>query len=123
MMSRASARPRRSGATLLEVIVALTILAAAGLAAMGSVRESVDAVERAAVVDREVRAASAFLEAVTLWSRTELDQRLGDRRQGPWWLRIDRASETVYAISLSDSLHREILRTSLFRAPPSHATP
>jgi hypothetical protein len=59
------------------------------------------------------------MDAVTLWSRVELDQRLGERRQGSWWLRIDRATETLYVVTLADSLHRPILRTSVFRVAVS----
>lgn len=110
---------RRSGVTLLEVIVALTILAMAGMSITASVRVSFDSVERAHAVDREIRSASAFLDAVTLWSRTELDQRLGERRQGAWSLRIDRTTETLYVLTLSDSAHRQLFRTSLFRAAAS----
>jgi type II secretory pathway pseudopilin PulG len=112
-------RPGRSkprhGLTLLEVVVSLAILGTAGIAIMGMAHESFDAARRAIRLDREVRAGSAFLDAVTLWTRAELDQRLGERRQGPWWLRIDHATETIYAITLSDSTRRQLLQTIVFR--------
>jgi len=120
-------RPRtggipRSGATLLEVIVALTILATAGLAAVTVTREALHAVQHAREADRDVMRASAFLEVVALWPREDLDQRLGDRPQGPWRLRIDRPLPTLYEVTLSDSARRRaILRTSLYRPEASDA--
>lgn len=113
---------RRHGAVLLEVMVALTILATAGLAALGLTREATHAVEHARVAGREIAAASAFLEVVVLWPREELDQRLGDRVQGPWRLSIQRSYPMLYEVVLRDStLAREILRTSLYRPESSDA--
>ena len=112
----------RAGSTLLEVIVALTILATAGLAAVTGTREAMHAVQHAREADRDRIRASAFLEVVALWPREDLDQRLGDRPQGPWRLRIDRPLPTLYEVTLSDSARRRaILRTSLYRPEASDA--
>ena len=105
----------RTGLTLIEVVVSLAILGTAGIAIMGMAHQAFVAASRAIQLDRETRAASAFLEAVTIWTRDELDQRLGRRPQGVWWLRIDRTSESVYAITLTDSANRALLRTALYR--------
>ena len=114
---------RRDGAALLEVMVALTILATAGLAAISLTREAIHAVEHAREVDRELAKAGAFLEAVALWPREDLDRRLGERVQGTWRLRIDRPHPTIYEAVLSDSARsREILRTALYRPQPADAT-
>lgn len=104
------------GVALLEVIVGLTVLVLIGFTASVMVVEATEAVHRAARADAEMRAASAFLDAVALWPREDLDRRLGDRRQGPWRLRLDRPTPTLYTAVLSDSTGRsEILRTSLYR--------
>lgn len=118
MHNRFSAR-RRTGAILLEVIVALTIFGISALAATILVRQSVKGVESVYRRDAENRKAVAFMAAVSLWSREELDQRLGSRRQGAWLLYIDRPAESIYRLQLSDSTGRDvILETALFRAQP-----
>jgi len=112
------ARSRR-GAVLLEAIVALAVLSVAGTAAVTLVSQSADAVRRAREADVEAREASAFLHAVSLWTREDLDRRLGDRPQGDWRLQVQRPSPTLYEVVLVDSARtRVILRTALFRPEP-----
>jgi type II secretory pathway pseudopilin PulG len=109
-------RGSESGAALLETIVAVAILATAGTAAVAMASEAARAVERARDMDRRVREASAFVDAVALWPRADLDRRLGERRQGRWHLRLDRPSDELYTVVLVDSISgAEILRTALFR--------
>ena len=104
--------------TLLEVIVALVILAVTGSAVIAAAHQSFGAVSHARRSASEILEASDFVDAVTLWTRTELDQRLGERRQGSWWLRIDRPLPSLYTIVLTDSLRHELVRTSLYRRTP-----
>jgi hypothetical protein len=109
--------PARRGAALLEALVAVAILGTAGVAFVAIGAESAEVVRRAQAADEESRAASAFLEAVALWPREDLDRRLGSRRQGPWVLRVDRPWPALYVASLRDSSdRRELLRTALYRA-------
>ncbi len=112
-------RASEAGAALLEVIVAVAVLATAGTAAAAMAFESARAVERARAADLAAREASAFLDAVALWPREELDRRLGDRLQGPWVLRIGRPDRALYTAALVDTATgAELLRTALFRADP-----
>lgn len=107
---------RAHGAALLEVLVALTILATVGATIVAFAAETGRALVRARETEREVRAASALLDAVALWPRTDLDRHLGDRAQGPWRMRVDRPAPTVYTIAITDSTPaREILHTTLYR--------
>ena len=109
----------RRGAVLLEAMAALVILAVAGTAAVTMVSQGADAVRRAREADAEARQANAFFHAVALWTREDLDRRLGDRPQGEWRLRIQRPAPTLYEVVLVDSAAtREILRTSLHRPEP-----
>ncbi len=111
---------RETGAGLLEVIAALAILSLAGVAAVTAVAESAAAVRRAREADVEFRTAGAFLEAIALWTREDLDRRLGDRPQGPWRLIIGRPLPTLYTVALTDSTSgRVLLRTSLYRQEPA----
>lgn len=108
-----------AGAALLEAIVALTVLVTAGTAAVSLASQSAQAVHAAHDREAEMRSASAFLEAVALWTRDDLDRRLGDRPQGSWRLRIDRPAPELYVVVLTDSTGTiEILRTALFRPAP-----
>ncbi len=109
----------RRGAVLLEVLVALTILSGVGAALLSSAWLWHRTAERAREAEATLRSASAFVEAVTLWTRTELDQRLGDHAQGPWRLRIERPQPWLYQIALTDAAHNELIRTALFRELPS----
>ncbi|HYW08760.1 MAG TPA: hypothetical protein VE913_17495 [Longimicrobium sp.] len=113
-----------SGAVLLEVMVAVVILSVAGVAAVAMASESARAVERARDTDRRVREAGDFMEAVALWTRADLDRRLGDRPQAGWRLRVDRPDRELYTVVLTDTLTgAELLRTALFRADTARAFP
>lgn len=115
-------RRSRRGMTLLEVLVALAILATAATAVLGLARQSWRTVQSARDADRSLLHASAFLDAVALWPREDLDRRLGDREQTPWRMRIDRPLPTLYVVTLADSSGRDtLLVTSLYRAEPSRA--
>lgn len=114
-------RPRssaRRGVVLLEVLVALAILGIVGSAVAALSIGTTDSMRRARAAEAEMRQASAFFNAVALWTREDLDQRLGARRQGPWWLRVERSTPSLYTVELSDtSGGRVLLRSALFRAP------
>ena len=103
--------------------MAITILAAAGSAIVALATEAGNAVARARATERELRRASALLEAIALWPREDLDRHLGERREGSSRLRVDRPAQTLYTIVLLDSTgRRELLRTALYRPEPRHAT-
>jgi type II secretory pathway pseudopilin PulG len=104
-------------------LVAVMILTVAGLAATAAVRQGADSERQAERADADMRAASAFLDAVALWPRADLDRHLGDRPEGAWRLRIDRQIPTLYLVMLTDSSGgRTLLQTAVYRpAPP--ATP
>lgn len=113
-----------AGAVLLEVIVALALLATAGLAAVSMAAEAAGAVSRAATAEVEMRQAARLMDAVSLWPREDLDRRLGDRRQGPFILRIARPADELYTAALADSsTGRVLLATSLFRRDTADAHP
>jgi type II secretory pathway pseudopilin PulG len=110
----------RRGAVLLEVLVALAILGVVGSAVAALAIGTGDAMRRAREADAELRRANAFFSAVALWTRDDLDRRLGTRRQGSWWLHVDRPAPSLYTLELSDtSSGRVLLRSALFRPPVS----
>jgi hypothetical protein len=102
---------------LIEAIIALTILTTAALSLVALAAQGSRTIVQARDAETELRRASAFMDVVTLWTRADLDRRLGTRDQGRWKLRIDRPVPTLYEISLLDSTEtRELLRTSVYRA-------
>lgn len=108
--------------TLLEVLIALAILGSGGVAIVALAGQSWNAVRSAEEADQSMREAAAFIEAVALWPREDLDQRLGERVQHPWRMRIDRPHPALYAVTLTDSSGRDtLLTTSIFRPEPAHA--
>lgn len=105
----------RAGAALMEAIVALAVLATAGVAMLLMTRQSAATFEHVATTERNLAKASQFLVAVSLWPASVLDQRLGDRRQGDWRLLIEKR-EGIYRIALTDTAtSRVLLSTSLYR--------
>lgn len=115
-------RRSQCGVVLLEAIVALTILTVAALATVGVVRQAIDTVRRAEDAEAEIRRASAFMDAIALWPRADLDRHLGDRAEGRWRLGIDRPVPTLYLVTLKDSSGRwGLVRTALYRPEPPGA--
>ena len=110
----------RHGMVLLEVLVALTLLGVVGASVAAMAVGAGDAVHRAQRNDTELRKASAFLDAVALWTREDLDRRLGSHGQGAWRLDIQRPEPSLYLVVLADSTGtRELLHTALFRPIPA----
>ena len=115
-------RRTRPGVVLLEAIVALTILTVAALASVVMARQAVESVRRAEIAEADLRRASAFMDAIALWPRADLDRHLGNRAEGPWRLTIERPVPTLYLVALTDSLsRRELVRTALYRPLPPNA--
>lgn len=90
------------GAVLLEVLAAVVILGVAGLAlihvAAGGLRATADARVR----ELEQHDAERLLTAYTLLNRSELDQRLGDRRVGRYVVNVQRPERELYRVSVAD---------------------
>lgn len=106
----------RRGAVLLEVVIAVSILAIAGLAVVSFVSEASAGVRRARSQDQSVREAAAYLDVVTLWPRADLDRHLGARRQGSWLMTVHRTSPRLYDIAIADSTgDHELIHTTVFR--------
>lgn len=119
------ARRGQRGAALLEAMIALTILATAGLGTVGLIaaglRSERDAVDR----EQAVAAADRVLTASTLLLRAELDQRLGDRRVGELIVRVTRPEPILYRIAVAALAHPdiELLTTVVYRPVPVSPSP
>jgi type II secretory pathway pseudopilin PulG len=121
-MPRAEWMRRRGGTTLIEVIVALVLVASMAAAVASLASANANVIARARGADLESRRASAFLDMVALWPREDLDRRLGEHEQGEWRLRVARPAPTLYMATLLDSSgRRRLLATALYR-PDSTST-
>lgn len=106
----------RRGAVLLEVLIALAILGVVAASALSVAAEGASRVRSNHASESELRGASALFDAVTLWSRADLDRHLGRRRQGAWTMEVQRVGESLYDVTLEErQTGRLLLRTSLYR--------
>ncbi len=106
------------GLVLLEALLALAILSIAGLSAIGVVQHGLDQERRALAREHEVVEAARVLTALTLLTRTDLDQRLGRRRIGEFVAGIQRPEPALYRLAVAEAAHPdvELLVTVVYRA-------
>ena len=109
----------RCGMMLIEVMAAVAILGTVGGAYLVLTSTTLRRVEQAGARERDFAAADEFMGATTLWTRDDLDRRLGERKQGPWLLEVQRESPRLYSLRLRDSATRAVvLETAVYRANP-----
>jgi hypothetical protein len=116
-------RRKRPGVVLLEALVALALISTAALSMLALTATDSENIARLIARSREISAAGAFMEAASLWSRTELDQRLGSRQQGPYELRILRPAPSVYTLELFDSMTGQALLSTAVHRPEAPVEP
>lgn len=90
------------GIVLLEVLAAVVILGIVGLSLVALVRGGIDATTRANQVETELADAERLLTAYSLLTRTELEQRLGERRVGTHVVTIQRPERELFRIAIGD---------------------
>jgi hypothetical protein len=105
---------------LLEALVAIAITGAGVAAIAPLLQQSFVASAFTARAQKDLVQADQLLSAITLWSRTELDLRLGDRRQAQFIARIVRRTSVLYDVAVLDSSRSRVwLSTTLFRPAPA----
>jgi hypothetical protein len=106
----------RIGVVLLECLVALSLLGVAIVSVSPFMADLMRTPYRAVVADETLEKGDQLLSAISLWSRHELDLRLGVRRQGPFLVGIHRVGEELYHVSVSTGrAHLPLLSTRLMR--------
>jgi hypothetical protein len=99
-------------------MVALAILAAAGVGILQLTRESAATVSHVRTAELNVAGAAAILDVLALSSREVLDQRLGQAVDGAWLVTLERQG-AMYRVTVSDtSSRRVLLETQIFRRAP-----
>jgi len=109
------------GVVLLEVLVAVVVLATAGIGLVELVGSGLRAERDARLRESTLGTEERLLSALTLLNRTELDQRIGRRRIGEFIVDVQRPERTLYRIALlqQDSPQVEDLVTVLYRREES----
>lgn len=88
------------GVVLLEVLVAVVILATAGIGLVELVGAGLRAERDARVRESTLATEERLLAALTLLKRTELDQRIGRRPIGEFVVDVQRPEKTLYRIAV-----------------------
>jgi type II secretory pathway pseudopilin PulG len=111
------------GVALLEVLLAMAILSASGLALVGLVSAGLGAERDAREREEALLTEDRLLTALTLLTRQELDRRLGRHPLGEFVVDIARPERTLYRIALSppSSPDVEDLVTVVYRAETRNA--
>jgi prepilin-type N-terminal cleavage/methylation domain-containing protein len=112
----AADRRRRKGGTLLEVVVALVILAIAGVGLLTLVGETAHDLDVMWKRETLARHASVQLERLSLSSRLELIDMVGARRSGPVDVHVRQLSASLFDLAVTDTTNAAvILRTTFYR--------
>ena len=106
------------GVVLLEVLVAVVVLATAGIGLVELVGAGMRAERDARGRESTLATEERLLAALTLLNRNELDQRIGRRQIGEFIVDVQRPERTLYRIALlqEQSLQVEDLVTVVYRA-------
>jgi type II secretory pathway component PulJ len=92
-----------SGVALLEVLVALVILATAGTALVELVAAGLRSERGGRVREGTIAAEQRVIAAMTLLRREDLDRRLGRRPVGEFFVDVQRPERTLYRIAIAET--------------------
>jgi hypothetical protein len=101
-------------------MVAVAILATAGMTLVSLLAQSADHERRAEEVEQRLADEERLLTAITLLSREDLDRRLGRRTTGPYVVEVQRPTRVLYRVTIAsaDSAARPDLATLVYRPEP-----
>jgi hypothetical protein len=102
------------------VLVAITLLAVAGVGLSTLLGQTVDGVHRMHRRDADTREASRTLDRVVLWRRDELAARVGTSRVPCCTLQVAPLAPTLFRVALADTVTGAVLlETSVYHPPGS----
>lgn len=105
------------GVALLEVLIAVVVVATAGVAFVELVGAGLTGEREARAREHTLATEERVLAAMSLLNRDELDQRIGRRQIGEFIVDVQRPEPTLYRIALlqRESAHVEDLVTVVHR--------
>lgn len=105
------------GVVLLEVLVAVVVLATAGIGLVELVGSGLRTERDARLREGTLATEERLLSALTLLNRSELNQRIGRRQIGEFIVDVQRPERTLYRIALlQEPSPVEDLVTVIYRA-------
>ena len=107
------------GVALLEVLIALAILAIAGMALVGAVSAGLRATALASDRERASVRRDELMTGLSLLSRPELDARLGVHQLGAYAVEIQHPRAALYRLAITGPAPDDAgtLATLVYRAP------
>jgi len=112
----------RRGAAMIEVLVALVLLATAGTGFVTLLGQTAHSMRSTLLSEREARRASEQLDRLALLDRASLRALAGRTRQRGWTLDVTIADSGLFDVSIAASdTTITLLRTTLYRPPPDSA--
>jgi Tfp pilus assembly protein PilV len=115
---------RRRGSALIDVLIAMTILATTAMALLAVLGQTSRTMRGARETEREVMDAAAELERIAVLSGPELAQLRGRSTAHGWRVDVVGVAPDLFDISIAASeTTRVLLRTTLYRPSDADATP
>jgi type II secretory pathway component PulJ len=114
---------RRAGAALIEVLVALVLLATAGSALVTFLGQTAHTMRQVRDAERETRQAAAELERLVLWDRATLLSRVGRSTRGHWSIVVVPISADLFDVFVAADTGAPLLQTTLYRPETNDAPP
>jgi type II secretory pathway pseudopilin PulG len=112
-----------SGAALLEVVVALVVLAVAGTGLVTMLGQTRHTMASLVASERQTRAAGRELDALVLLGRDDLSARIGTTSVHGFQLTIDRVAPDLFDARVAAASNGPVLlRTTLYRPDMTHDT-
>jgi prepilin-type N-terminal cleavage/methylation domain-containing protein len=113
MLGRESAR-RRSGLTLLEVLVALAILGLGSAAWVGLVAQGMHAARMSDSRDAQIQHAALQLARMSTWSRTQLAAHVGRTAAPGFLVIVGEVTPSLYDVVIADTVRGAVLLHTSF---------
>jgi Tfp pilus assembly protein PilV len=114
----------RTGSTLIEVLIAVVVLATAGTALVTMLGQTQRTMRDVSVTERTVMDASDQLARLLVLDRASLATRAGRFNTAGWTIEIVQVSSKLYDVSIAASdTAAPLLRTTLYRPDSADAAP
>lgn len=116
----------RRGSALIEVLIALVLLATAGTGLIALLGQTAHAMRSTLETERTTRRAAAELDRLTLLDDAELSASLGRGTSRGWMIDISTSAVGVFDVRIAESdTSGTLLQTTLYRprSDSSNATP
>ena len=113
----------RRGSALLDVVIALVVLALGGTALIGVIGQTSHAIRSVRTTEREIRGAAGELDRLVIYDRSARLGMLGTRVRGPWTVTVVQATSDLFDVTVAGESRAPLLRTTMYRPDTTVGTP